>query len=185
MKNLWSFIRGYNERGNAAPLPSYVFITFTNPEMTRRIREEGDLAVRVIGRCVESLVVNKLAAAIKSRHIPASNDELACLSAILGTKSEDVKLLLNHPGAIEFTNLVFLALDDCSFTPEIVPSYVLDVVQDTFSFLSRALPAELKAKMRLIQADSVMNVSDGQCALALRSCFHRLKMYLRRFISHG
>jgi hypothetical protein len=186
MKNLWSFTREYNERGNAAPLPSYVFIAFTNPEMTRRIREEGDLAVRVIGRCVEALVVNKLAVDIKSRRIPANNDELACLSAILGTKSDNVKLLLNHLGAIEFTNLVFLALDDFySLTPETVPSYVLNVVQETFSFLSRALPAELNAKMRLIQTDAVTNVSDGKCALALRSCFHRLKMHLRHFVSHG
>jgi hypothetical protein len=124
MKNLWHFTRGYNERGNSVPLPSYVCIAFTNPEMTRRIREERDLAVRVIGRCVEALVVNKLAADINSRSVPVSNDELACLSAILGTKSDDVMLLLNHPGAIEFTNMIFLALDDSTPTHETVPSYV-------------------------------------------------------------
>ena len=170
MKNLWSFIRGYNERANAAPLPSYVFITFTNPEMTRRIREEGDLAVRVIGRCVEAFVVNKLATDIKSRRTLVSNDELACLSAILGTKSDDVKRLLKRPGAIDFTNMIFLALDDFySMTLETVPSYVLTVVQETFIFLSRALPPEWNAKMRRIQEDSLMlmNVSDGRCELIL------------------
>jgi hypothetical protein len=70
MKNLWDFTRQYNEPGNSVPLPSYVCIAFTNPEMTRRIREQRDLAVRVIGRCVEALVVNKLAADIKSRNVP-------------------------------------------------------------------------------------------------------------------
>jgi hypothetical protein len=92
MKNLWSFIRDCNEHGNLVPLPSYMCIAFTNPELTRRIHEERDLAVRVIGRCVGALVANKLVADIKSRRIPVSRDELACLSAVLGTKSDDVKL---------------------------------------------------------------------------------------------
>ena len=170
MKSLWSFIREYNKRGNLVPLPSYIFIALTNPEMTRRIREEHDLSVRVIGRCLEALVVNKLASTIKSRRTPASNDELVCLSAILGTKSDDVKRLLKRPGAIDFTNMIFLALDDfSSMTLETVPSYVLTVVQETFIFLSRALPPEWNAKMRRIQEDSLrlMNISDGRCELIL------------------
>ncbi len=170
MKNLWHFTREYSERGSSVPLPSYVCIAFTNPEMTRRIREEQDLTVRVIGRCVEALVVNKLAADINSRDVSESvtDDELACLSAILGSKSDDVMLWLDHPGAIEFTNMVFLALDDFySFTLETVPSYVLDVVQQTFSALSQALPPELNTMMRLNQTDTLMNVSDGQCELVL------------------
>jgi hypothetical protein len=74
--------------------------------MTRRIRTgQHDLVVHVIGRCVGALVVNKLAADINSRNNPVRDDELACLSAILGTKSDDVMLLLSHPGAIEFTNM--------------------------------------------------------------------------------
>ncbi|KAF8269068.1 hypothetical protein EI94DRAFT_1047295 [Lactarius quietus] len=163
MKNLWSFAREHGESGNSVPLPSYVFIAFTNPGLTRRIREEHDLAVRVIGRCVEALVASKLAADIESRNnIPVSNDELACLSAILGTKNDDVKPLLNHPGAIEFTNMVFLALDDFYSTLETVP---LDVVQETFSFLSRSLPPELNAKIRLIRMNAVMNVYDGTSSL--------------------
>src|SRR6201996_3044954 len=113
MENLWRFTKACNEPENlhSAPLPSYVCITFANPEMTRRIREERDLAVRVIGRCVEAFVVNKLATDIKSRRTLVSNDalvsndELACLSAILGTKSEDMKVMIKHPGAIEFTNM--------------------------------------------------------------------------------
>ncbi len=167
MKNLWDFTREYNERGNSVPLPSYVCIAFTNPEMTRRIREQRDLAVRVIGRCIEALVVNKLAADIKSRDIPVSKDELACLSAILGSNSDDMMVLLNHPGAIEFTNMIFLALGDLYFPRlDTVPSYVLDVVQQTSSALSQALPPEFNAEMRLNQTNT-LSVSDGQCELIL------------------
>ena len=135
--------------------------------MTRRIHQDPNLAARMIGRCVEALVVNKLAADINSRDVPVSNDELACLSAILGTKSNDVMLLLNHPGAIEFTNMVFLASDDFYSTDGTMPSFALDVVQQTSSALSQALPPEFDAKMRLNQTNTLMNVSDGQCELVL------------------
>lgn len=165
MKNLWSFVKDCNdsELGNSAPLPSYVCIAFANPELTRRINEECDLAVRVIGRCVGALVVNKLVTDIKSRRIPVSRDELTCLSAVLGTRSDDVKLLLDNSGAIELTNMAFLALDDFyTLTLDTVPLYVLSVIEETFGFLSRALPPGLSAAMRQIQTDSVMNVSDGQ-----------------------
>src|ERR1700744_1545644 len=168
MKNLWHFAREYNERGDSVPLPSYICIAFTNPELTRRIRKQHDLAVRVIGRCVEALVINKLAADLNSRNLPVNHEELACLSAILGTKSDDVMLLLSRPGAIEFTNMVFLALDDFySLTLGTVPSYVLDVIQQTSSALYQDLRHELKAKMRLNQTSTLMNVSAGECSLVL------------------
>ena len=192
MKNLWRFTKACNEPGDSMPLPSYVCIAFGNPEMTHRIREERDLAVRVIGRCVEAFVVNKLATDIKSRRTLVSNDalvsndELACLSAILGTKSEDVKVMLKYPGAIEFTNMVFLALDDFySFTLETMPLYVLEVIQGTFSSLSQALPPELNTEMRPKQTVCLMGVSDSQCELSLQSHFYRLKMHVRYIISNG
>jgi hypothetical protein len=167
-KKLWDFTRGYSEPASAAPLPSYLYIVFTNPEMSRRIHKQPDLTVHAIGRCIGALVVNKLSEDIKSRNCPVSNDQLACLSAILGTESRDVMLLLSCPGAIEFTNMVFLALDDSySFTDGIVPSYMLDVVHQTSDALSRALPPELKAKMRLDQINSMTNLSDGECELVL------------------
>jgi hypothetical protein len=163
MENLWYSTREYNERGNSLPLPSYVRIAFTNPEMTRRIREECDFAVRVTGRCVEALVVSKLTTNINSGNVPVSDDdsELACLSAILGSKTRDVMLLLEHPGAVEFTNMIFLALDNF-FTLETVPLDVLNVVQGTFRILSLrlALPAD--------QTNStLMSDPDGQCEFAL------------------
>ena len=163
MKNLWHFTREYSERGHSVPLPPFICTAFTNPEITRRIRKQRDLAVRVIGRCVEALIVNKLAADIHSRNFPVTNDELACLSAILGTKNRDVMLLLSRSGAIEFTNMVFLALDDFdSFAHRTVPSYVLDVIQQTSSAHSRVLPHELKAKMRIDQTNTLINLYDGE-----------------------
>ncbi|KAH9071586.1 hypothetical protein EDB83DRAFT_258952 [Lactarius deliciosus] len=161
MMNLWHFTREFNGPQNSVPLPSYVRAAFTNPEMTRRIREERDLAVRVIGRCVGALVVNKLAADINSRNVSVTTDELACLSAILGTKGHDVTLLLSHRGAIGLTNMVFLTLDDSySFTLEKLPSCVLDVVQKTSIALSQGLPLELIDRMRIDQTDYLVNISD-------------------------
>jgi hypothetical protein len=162
MKNLWDFTKGNDQPGTSVPLPPYVRIAFTNPEMTRRIHEQHDLDVRVIGRCVEALVVSKLAA--NSRRVQVGNEELACLSAILGTKRDDVERLLQNPGAIEFTKMVFLALDNFySFTLETVPSDILDVVQETFDILSQGLPVELNTTIPLDYTDTLMNVFDGQC----------------------
>ena len=163
MKNLWYCTKGCTEARKS--LPSYVCVAFTNPEMSRRIHEDRDLAVRAIGRCVEALVVNKLAADINSRSAPASNDELACLSTILGTKSDDVTLLLRHPGAIEFTNMVFLATGDFySSASASVSLDVADVVQNTFEILSSALPA----MMRFDQTKALVKPSDGEYELVSR-----------------
>ena len=167
------------------PFPSYVCVAFTNPEMTRRIREERDFAVRVIGRCVEAMVINKLAADFNPRNVLVTHDKLACLSAILGAKSDDVKLLLHNPGAVEFTKMVFLALDNFySFTPETVPSAITDVVQETFNILSQALPAELNVAMPPDDTDTLMNVFNGQCELVLQSRLCCLKICVRDLISY-
>ena len=163
MKNLWRLTIESNEGGNSVPLPSYVF-AFAIPEMTRRVREEPDLVVRVVGCCVGALVVNKLATDINSRtnaqaQVLVNDDELACLSAILGTKSDDVMRLLRHRGAIEFTSIVFLAWAiSRSSASARVPSDVPKMVQQTFGILSQALPAELRP---LDRTDTLMKVSDG------------------------
>ena len=176
MKDLWYFTREYNKRKNLEPFPSYICVSFANPEMTRRIHEQHDLAVRVIGRCVEALVVSKLAADINSRRVPSNSrrvpvrtNELACLSAILGTKSRDVVQLLRNPGAIEFTKMIFLALDNFySFTHETVPpdSNIPFVVHKTFRILNRALP-DSDFMIPLDQRNTQTNVVDGQCELVL------------------
>jgi hypothetical protein len=169
LKGLWCIVREFDQLRNSVTLPSYIHVTFANPEMTRYISEpwlQSDRSVSVIGRCVGALVVNKLAADIKLRNILVSNDELECLSAILGTESNHVILLLNHPGAIEFTNILFLALNNFhSITSPRLPSHVLDVVQKTLIALSQALPLELNVKMRLNQI--LTNISKGLCGFIL------------------
>jgi hypothetical protein len=165
MRSLWPFAKRFNESWTSAHLPPYVCISFINPEMTRRIREERGLAVRAMGRCVGALVVSKLSTDIKSRDLQITGDELrlASLSALLGTKSDDVTTLLHCPGAVEFTTMIFLALDNFhSFTDQTAPSCILDVVQETFVTLSRALPAEWNTAMSLDLTDPLMSVSDGQ-----------------------
>ncbi|KAH9018867.1 hypothetical protein EDB85DRAFT_2198670 [Lactarius pseudohatsudake] len=83
------------------------------PEMTRQIRSEVDIAARLIGRSFGALVVTKLAQDIGSRtdRAPRVNDseaELSCLAAILGTTNAEVATLLSQPGAIGLTNIVSL-----------------------------------------------------------------------------
>jgi len=165
LKNLWHFTRVCTERGNSIPLPSYIYIAFTHPEITRRIREQPNPAVRVIGCCVRALVINKLAVDINGRTLPVNDAELACISAVLGTNSQDVTLLLGHPGAIQFANMLSLALDDIYGSDWSRTSDVLDVARQTFSILSRSLPAQLDAEMRLDLTDTLMDVSKGQCEL--------------------
>jgi hypothetical protein len=131
--------------------------------MTRCVSESHDLSIRVTGQCVGAMVVNKLTADIKSRNVPVSIDELACLSAILGTKTDNVARLLRHLGAIEFTSVFFIALAhvahlDC----QKVPLDTCHVLQQTLSVLSRALPAKLNAKMWLYQTDT-FNISGSEC----------------------
>ncbi len=163
LKNLWHFTRVYIEHGNSIPLPSYIHIIFTHLEITRRIREQRNDSDHVIGCCVNALVVNKLAADINARTLPVNDAELACLSVILGTNSQDVTLLLSHPGAVQLANMLFLASDDVFFSFFWSPtSDVLDVVRQTFSIISQA---QLDAEMRLDLTDTLMDVSKGQCEL--------------------
>ena len=166
LKGLWYFGRTSNQLENSTLLPSFNF-ALTNPEMIRRIHEKHDLTVRVIGRCVQALVVNKLATDFKSRSITVSDDELVCLSDILGIKSHDAMLLLSHPGAIEFTNIIFLALDHFVCGSTRISSDVPDVLQETLGILSRALPADLNIAIPLHQTDTRMNVPEGQYILVL------------------
>jgi len=160
---LWYFGRAYNQPGMSQPLPSY-FLNSLIPEITRHIQAEDDTALRVVGRCVTALTVNKLAADINSRNVPVSDTELELLSTILGTRSYDVRLLLSHPGAIEFTNLAFFALGDfSSLVTDKVPLDTCHVLHQTLGILSQALPAGLS----VISQTDTLGVSNGQCELVL------------------
>jgi hypothetical protein len=72
--------------------------------------------------------------------------------------------LLRQPSAIEFTNVVFLALSDIDSPSATLSSDVLDAVQQTFAILCQALPVELNAAIQLDEGDAPMN---GQYELVL------------------
>jgi hypothetical protein len=184
MKSLWHFTRAYNEHGNSVPLPPYICIAFTNPEMTRRIYQDADLATQAILCCVGALVVNNLAANINSRKVSPSDAELACLSAILATQRHDTILLLEHPSAIELTNMVFLALNGIYSTLDLLPPDVRALVQRTFGILSQVLPLNLNAGVKLNQTDTLTQVSDGQCTHIRWSCLNVLTVHIRDPTSH-
>lgn len=160
LKNLWNFTRVYIERGDSTPLPSYVYIAFTYPEITRRILEKGNIAAHVTRRCAGALIVNKLATDINARTL-VNDARLKCLSVILDTDSQDVQPLLSHPGAIQFANMIFLVSDDIYDSLLSPTSDVLDVIRQTFSILSQALPAQSEASMELDLTDTLMEVSEG------------------------
>jgi len=153
LKSLWYCGRAYNQPENSEPLPSYVRIVFASPEMTRRIQAEQDHAARVIGRCFEALVAKKLSADVNlrsARSVRFSDGELACLSAILGTESREVVLLLGQPGAIDLANIVSLtSIDANSSVGDTMPSDVLDVFKQTLRILSQTLLTEGQADLQL------------------------------------
>ncbi len=109
-----------------------------------------------------ALIVNKLVADINSRTTPISDGELAFLSAILGTKSHDVKLLLSQPGVVALMNMISLTFDEIGgLVTDSVPSSVLDVVQQTLGILSQALSSQENAEMQLNQPIAIINGSNG------------------------
>ena len=163
VKNLWHFTREYNNPKGSVPLPSYVPIAFTNPVMIplSHIHKDADLAVRVIGRCIKALIVNNIAADIKSRSVPVSNDELACLSAIFATESRDVRLCLGQPGTIELVNLASLTLGDItSMGFDQLPPGTRLMFQQTLDILSQALPPQRNAEVSLDQMVAEFKLPD-------------------------
>ncbi len=175
MKNLWHFTRESNEAENSVPLPSYVCIAFTNPEMTRRICNHRDPAVRVIGRCIGALVVSKLTFDAMLHTVPVSDADLACLSAILGTESHDVWHCLSQPGTIELVNLASLALGDVnSFRADQMPPDTRFVPQQTLDILSQALRPQWNAELPLGQAAALIGVSSDELERSIVSRLHDL-----------
>ena len=165
LRGLWYFGRAFNQLG--IHLPSDIYIAFLNSEVTLT-QSHSDATVRVVGHCAMSLVVNKLAADINARTIPINDAELVCLSTVLNTDSQGVIYVLSHPGAIQLANLAFLMLDinddALIWTPT---SNVLPVIQQTFSILSQALPAQLDAEMRLDLTDTLIEMAKGRFELIL------------------
>ena len=163
LKGLWYFARAFNQIWNSVHLPAYTYVTFSTSEVASFLQKHPDLTIRVVGRCVRALVANKLAADINTYTRPVNDEELACLSAILGTDNQDITHLLTHPGAVQFANIAFLMMDDIYNDDSQGPTVgALDVVRQTFGILSQALPAQSDTEMWLDLTDSLMDVSKGQ-----------------------
>ena len=123
-----------------------------------------DITLRAIGRCVGALVVNKLVADINSRDIPVARapEDVQCLSAIFGTEHRGVELFLQKPDVVTLANIIFLVLHKVStWVTSTVPSDVLDVVRQTLSVLSQALPAQGDAELQLKQTIATFNGYHG------------------------
>ncbi|KAH9026097.1 hypothetical protein EDB84DRAFT_1440213 [Lactarius hengduanensis] len=154
------------------------------PVITRRILDEDDITVDVIRHCIGALVVNKLATDINARALPVNDEELACLSSILGTDGQDVTRLLSHPGAIQFVNMGFFAKKDIFVLPfKGATSGVPDMVLQTFSILSRTLPAQLNKEMWLNLTDILTHISKGRIVLDM--CLKNLWHFTRAYIKCG
>jgi hypothetical protein len=166
LKGLWYCLKAYHQHGASKLLPSHFSRTLSNPEIIRRIQSERDPVSRVMGRCFCALVVKKLAADVRSctkSNVQIGDDELACLSIILGTKSDDVKFCLEWPGAVELASAVSLALGDLSsLDVSTFPSDGLHVAHQTLAILSQALPTEETAKLRLDHPIAQLNISNGE-----------------------
>ena len=165
LKSLWSYGRTYHQLSASERLPSYIPLTLGGPEMIRRIHSEHDRASRMIGRCFEALIVNNLAAHVKSRTDPtliASDIALKSLSNIFSTHSEDVVLWLGCPGAVELANIVSLIFSEIHFFSDTAQSDVLNMAGQTFTILTRTLPAELNAGLWPDKTKTLVNFTDGQ-----------------------
>ena len=159
LKSLWHCAKSYHQPGPSTLMPSYFFLDFATPEITSQTKM--DPVAYIIGRCFQSLVVNKLAADIKAS--TESDNALGFLSEILGIGCDNLNLWLEQPGAIELVNAVVLAFDDIGFSAtDTVPSYVLDVIPQTFRILSQAFPVETDIGLGLVQIEAHADIPDGK-----------------------
>jgi hypothetical protein len=120
------------------PLPSSFSLVHASPEITRLIKEESDPTTRVIGRCFEALVVDKLVADASVNSLP--DEGVACLSAILGSESLIVSQWLGLPGAIDLRNVISLISGEIdTFVADELPLDVLEIFQQTLSIIARQI----------------------------------------------
>ena len=139
MRSLWYFANEYNKRAHRTPLPAYVCKAFANPEMTRRIQSEEDLAAHLIGCCFSSLIVRKLTQDISSRtnQVPRITEaELLSIAAILGKTNAEVETLIDQPSAISLAIINSLTSGEMNTLVEKrVPSEVQDILLKTLDIL--------------------------------------------------
>jgi hypothetical protein len=178
LKTLWNFAKAYHRLGASNPLPPYVPSTLASPAIIHRIQTEQNPVARVIGRCFCALVVMKLAADIRFTGVQASDGVVACLSAVLGTSCDDVRLCLEWPGTVELATMVSIALGDIdSRVISAMPPDVVDLVQQTLDILSQALRAETIVSLSKDYLTSSTNTLGGISDRIIAPCLHnRLQM---------
>jgi len=175
LKSLWYCGRAYNRLGNSATLPDYIRVTFASPEVTQLVQNEQDLAARVTGRCFSSLVAKKLSSDVNahscSDHRFSDAGEVECLSAILGTSSNETIDWVGQPGAISLANINSLLSGeiDTLLDDDKLPRDVLQIMQETLVILAtellhldtntsaEPLPPELVARFCVVHSN-VANV---------------------------
>ena len=158
LRGLWYFGRAFNQPW--IHLPSNVYMAILNSGVTH-IQSHPDATIRVIGHCAMTLVVNKLAADIHARTLPVNDAELASLSSILDFECHDIGLCLTQPGIVELVNMAFLVLGyvDTSKASD-VPLSSPDILRQTLSILSQALPAQENAEIRPDQVAVLSHISN-------------------------
>ncbi|KAF8261187.1 hypothetical protein EI94DRAFT_1746504 [Lactarius quietus] len=153
---LWRWGKALHQLGTSQQLPPE-FLDLAGLEVTSHIRKETNQVTCMMGHCVQALVVVNLVVRIQSRnHSNPSDEELACISAILGTESHDLRLWFTLPGVVEFANVVSLVLTETeiSFTDTSLSDVLdSDMIKQTIRILRWQLPPGLDA--------GLMKLSDG------------------------
>jgi hypothetical protein len=166
LKSLWYCAKSYHRLGASETLPSYFLGILAIPEITRHIQTGTDPVSRVIGRCFGALVISKLVVSIKSRTdstVQISDEELGCLSTILGSAGHDVKIWLRLPGTVALANMASLTFNEVdTLISGTGLSDMRDIIHQTLDVLSQSLSAELNAESRLDQTDTLITRSHGQ-----------------------
>ena len=166
IKILWYCAKEHHQLGASRPLPSYFPNTLAGPEMIHLFQTSGkqDAETGVMERCFGTLVATKLVADLRSRTDSESNvqiscDELACLSAILGTENRTLKIWLGRPGVVELASLFSLTLTGVDPLFNKVSDVLDDMVQQTSNILAGTLPAEFYIEL--------VHLTDGTCEAIL------------------
>jgi hypothetical protein len=144
LKSLWCFTRWYHrvdsplpfQPYSPPPLPSYFPLVLASSQITQLIRTETDPAARVIGRCFEALVVDRL---VTNTNSPTDED-VACLSAILNQECHIVWRCLDERSALDLRNVISVISDEIdTFVADKLPADALEIFQQTLSVISRQI----------------------------------------------
>jgi hypothetical protein len=140
VKNLWHCARAYNHLGISVPFPSFVHVTLTSLEFTRRIQAERDLTTCVAGRCACALIINKLVDDFQSRTSFSGgvyDAEIASISSLLGTEPGEFYRWSRPSAVIKLQNVVSLLSGDIEalFSSGTAPADVLHIVQQTLDVI--------------------------------------------------